>query len=149
MLTTTEVEAWQARLVADGLPTGSTPEADAARVDLLRSLEQLKNAASAAQADLAGRRSMPPSVTSRQRPASPLGDQGCGVAAQVALARQESPHRGAVLLGLAKALATELPHTREALRAGVLSEYAATLVDPRDRLPRAGRPARGRRGGLR
>jgi len=70
----------------------------------------------------------------------PARRRGVGVAAQLALARQESPHRGGVLLGLAKALSAELPHTRAALRAGLISEYAALLIaqdsaclDPEDR----------------
>ena len=139
MLTATHVEAFQATLASGELPTGSSPEADAARVDLLRSLEQLKNAAAAAQADLAV--ALDASQRSQQAAAGePARHQGRGVAAQVALARQESPHRGGVLLGLAKAL-VELPHTREAMRTGILSEYAAILVaretailEPADRL---------------
>ena len=37
-------------------------------------------------------------------------------------------HRGQVLLGFAHDLATDLPHTREALRDGRLNEYRAMLV---------------------
>ncbi len=54
--------------------------------------------------------------------------QGAGVASQVALARRESPNRGARHLGLAKILVAELPHTLAAMRAGWCSEWRATLV---------------------
>ena len=53
---------------------------------------------------------------------------GAGVAAQVALARRESPSRGSRLLGLAHALVEELPHTFAALARGETSEWRATLV---------------------
>ncbi|HEX9089375.1 MAG TPA: DUF222 domain-containing protein, partial [Arthrobacter sp.] len=53
---------------------------------------------------------------------------GAGVGAQIALARRESPARGGRLLGLAKALVTEMPHTLAALESGQLNEWRATLV---------------------
>lgn len=54
--------------------------------------------------------------------------QGQGVAAEIGLARRESPHRGAIHLGLAKLLTTEMPHTLVAMRAGVCSEWRAMLL---------------------
>ena len=54
--------------------------------------------------------------------------QGAGVASQVALARRESPNRGARHLGLAKVLVAEMPHTLAAMRAGWCTEWRATLV---------------------
>ena len=48
--------------------------------------------------------------------------------AQIALARRESPSRGGRFLGLAKALATEMPHTLAALQTGQLNEWRATLL---------------------
>ena len=50
---------------------------------------------------------------------------GC---AQIALARRESPAKGGRLLGLAKALVTEMPHTLAALETGQLNEWRATLL---------------------
>jgi hypothetical protein len=50
------------------------------------------------------------------------------VAEQIALARGESPHRGGRLLGMAKALVIEMPHTLTALDAGRLSEEKAMHV---------------------
>src|SRR5437867_8937286 len=58
----------------------------------------------------------------------PAAEQGQGVGAQIALARRESPNRGDRLLGLAKALMTEMPHTLAALDAGLLNEWRATLL---------------------
>ena len=53
---------------------------------------------------------------------------GAGIAAQVGLARRDSPVRGARHLGLARALVGELPHTLAALSAGETSEWRATLI---------------------
>ena len=58
----------------------------------------------------------------------PVAERGQGVAAQIALARRESPSRGSRLLGLAKALVTEMPHTLAALDSGQLNEWRATLL---------------------
>ena len=46
----------------------------------------------------------------------------------MALARRESPARGGRLLGLAKALVNEMPHTFAALARGSISEWRATLL---------------------
>ncbi|WP_306738646.1 HNH endonuclease signature motif containing protein [Arthrobacter sp. SX1312] len=58
----------------------------------------------------------------------PVAEQGKGVAAQIALARRESPARGGRLLGFARALVTEMPHTMAAVEAGLLNEWRATLL---------------------
>ncbi|PNH82263.1 HNH endonuclease signature motif containing protein [Arthrobacter sp. AFG20] len=52
-------------------------------------------------------------------------DRGLGAAEQIALARGESPYRGGRLLGVAKALVTEMPHALGALDAGQLNEERA------------------------
>ncbi|RCK71526.1 HNH endonuclease [Desertihabitans brevis] len=100
---------------------------DGELVDLLRHLEELKCAAEALQgrAALALDRSV---RAEEQRRGLPEERQGRGVAAQVALARRESPARGRHHLGLAKVLPAELPHTTEAFRRGRISEWRATLV---------------------
>lgn len=96
-------------------------------IDRLRGLEELKAATAAAQAkvavafDLAQR-------AEQAEAGIPVAEQGQGVAAQVALARGESPSRGGRLLGLAKALVAEMPRTLAALDAGRLNEWRATLV---------------------
>ncbi|MEO7745773.1 MAG: DUF222 domain-containing protein, partial [Actinomycetota bacterium] len=46
----------------------------------------------------------------------------------MALARRESHHRGERHLGLARVLTRELPCTLRALRAGLVSEWRATIV---------------------
>jgi hypothetical protein len=96
-------------------------------IDQLRGLEELKCAAAALQAriavefDLVQRR--------KQREAGVTAEGlGAGVGAQIALARRESPARGSRLLGLAKALVTEMPRTLAALETGQLNEWRATLL---------------------
>jgi hypothetical protein len=96
-------------------------------IDQLRELEDAKSAAAAAQAriavafDLAVRRE-------QAAAAVPADELGAGVGAEIALARRESPARGGRLLGLAKALVTEMPHTLAALESGQLNEWRATLI---------------------
>ncbi|MDN5931222.1 MAG: hypothetical protein L0I24_09200, partial [Pseudonocardia sp.] len=53
---------------------------------------------------------------------------GGGVAAQIALARRESPHRGAGLTTTALCLTRDLPHTLAALTRGLINEYRAELI---------------------
>ncbi len=100
---------------------------DAARVDLLRAIEELKCAASGAQAALAV------GLDESQRAAQaavgePRARQGRGVAAQVGLARRESHHRGRQFLGLARIVHDEMPHTWAAWRDGRLSEWRVTIL---------------------
>jgi hypothetical protein len=90
-------------------------------------LERWKAAAAARQARLAA------ALDASRRAAEalagmPADRRGRGVAAEVALARRDSPARGSRHLGFAKALVKEMPHTLAALEAGVLSEWRATLV---------------------
>ena len=100
---------------------------DAERIDQLRALEQLKAAAAAAQARITV--DLDTSVRATHADAGiPADRQGRGVAAQVALARQESPYKGGRHLGLAKVLAGEMPHTLAALERGLISEWQATLL---------------------
>lgn len=54
--------------------------------------------------------------------------RGTGVAAQLGLARMESPSRASRHLQLARVLTTELPHAFAAMRAGRLSEWGAMLL---------------------
>ena len=96
-------------------------------IDQLRGLEEVKSAITSVQAraavalDLAQRREQAVAGV-------PASEQGQGVAAQLALARRESPNRGSRLLGVAKALVTEMPRTMAALESGQLSEWRATLL---------------------
>jgi hypothetical protein len=100
---------------------------DAARIELIRSLEELKCAAEAAQAVV----SADFDASQRAEQATrgvPVQRQGRGIGAQIALARRESPHRGQQHVGLAVVLRDELPHTKRVFRAGGITEWKAMLV---------------------
>jgi hypothetical protein len=100
---------------------------DQGRIDAIRELEQLICVATAGQASLAV--ALDESQRAQQEAAGvPAAQRGRGVAAQVALARRESHHRGQRHLGLAKIVASELPHTWAAWRDGRITEWKATLV---------------------
>lgn len=114
-------------LAAASGPVGEDATADAERVDLLRALEDLKNAAVGLQAavteefDLSQRGQQVAAGESPRR-------AGQGVASQVALARRVSPHAGRRQLSLARVLRAELPCTYQALRAGRITERAASVM---------------------
>ncbi|WP_223253159.1 DUF222 domain-containing protein, partial [Arthrobacter sp. AFG7.2] len=116
--------------VADASRTlASVPVADdgPGMIDQLRALEDLKSLAAAKQAEIAVAFD---AVRRREQAAAGVraDELGAGVGAEIALARRESPARGGRLLGLAKALATEMPHTLAALRSGQLNEWRVTLI---------------------
>ena len=106
----------------------SSPElSDADRIDLLRGLEQLKCVAEAAQAALTA--DFAESQRAKAADAGvPAERRGRGIAAQVALARRESPHRGQRHVSLAMILPSELPCTWAAFQAGRITEWRATLM---------------------
>ena len=100
---------------------------DSDRLDLIRELESLKAAAAAAQARLAV--AFADSQEAAQAAGGvPARDRGRGVAAQIALARRESPHRGSRHLGFARAMVREMPRTMAHLSAGRVSEWRATIL---------------------
>jgi hypothetical protein len=102
-------------------------EGDARLIDEIRTLEDRKSALAARQARLTV--AFDQLQRRQQSDAGIPADQfGAGVGAQIALARRESPARGSRLLGLAKALVTEMPHTLAALETGQLNEWRATLL---------------------
>ncbi len=93
----------------------------------ITALERLKSRAAAAQARAAA------AFTAARRAAEtaagiPARRRGKGVAAEIALARQDSPARGNRHLGFSLALVHEMPHTLAALETGALSEWRATLI---------------------
>jgi uncharacterized protein DUF222 len=105
----------------------SEPMDDAVRIDLIRALEELKCAAEGAQAELTADFD----ASQRKQAAEagvPAERQGRGIAAQIALARRVSPHKGQRQVGLARVLRSELPCTLAALRGGKITEWKATLV---------------------
>ncbi|MCC9177307.1 hypothetical protein [Arthrobacter sp. zg-Y750] len=95
------VHGWVEVLVDQaGLVSGAEPE-DSELIDRIRALEELKAAASAAQARAAAEFD-----ASQRRKQAAAGmrreDVGRGISSQIALARRESPNRGGRLLGFAK-----------------------------------------------
>ncbi|TAM91350.1 MAG: HNH endonuclease [Jatrophihabitans sp.] len=100
---------------------------DGARVDQIRALEELKAAASAAQAWVTT--CFVDSQRAAQRAAGvPAERAERGIAAQVGLAKRCSPHAAARFAGWAKVLTGELPQTLAALRRGEITEWRATLL---------------------
>ncbi|MFC5178850.1 DUF222 domain-containing protein [Nocardioides taihuensis] len=125
--TTPPLDATGVRAFADALRSAGAGLDDAGRIDLIRALEELTRTAAAVQAGVTA------DVAESQRAEQaargvPPARQGRGIAAQVALARRESPHRGQQHLGLATVLRDELPHTMAAFLAGRIAEWRATLV---------------------
>lgn len=125
MLRAATVAGWQGRL-SEALEDVSGLDA-AALVDSIRALEELVCTVTAAQAKLSAE------LDSQERSkhaaaAIPAARHGQGVAAQVALARRESHHRGRQHLSLARIVGTELPHTWTAWRSGRITEWTATLI---------------------
>ncbi|WP_328531579.1 DUF222 domain-containing protein [Nocardioides sp. NBC_00368] len=108
----------------DGPPPGA-PEGEL--VDWITRLEAVKCRAEAVQAEASVR--LEEAVRARQAQAGvPARKLGEGVASQVALARRVSPAKGAKLLGLAKILLAEMPHTFSLMKAGLFSQWQATIL---------------------
>jgi hypothetical protein len=122
-----ELSAARAADLASALRDGGLPDDPAALIDLIGELEKLKSLACAVQADCAVAYDAARRTVEAEQGVSPRR-QGRGVAAEVALARRESPHRGQTMLGLAKILHREMPHTHARLRDGSLSEFRAILL---------------------
>ena len=100
---------------------------DAERIDLIRTLEELTCSAAALQAETTADFDTSQRAERAAR-GVPTSRQGRGVAAQVALARRESPHRGQQHVGLSRVLRHEMPCTRAAFRGGRITEWRATLL---------------------
>src|SRR5690349_12267602 len=100
---------------------------EAELVDHLSALEQLKSGIAAAQArvtaTLAASRSRAEAAAGL-----PSAERCRGLGNEVGLARQESPVRGRLHLGLALVLVHEMPETLAALTRGEISEWRATLI---------------------
>ena len=117
---------------------------DAGRVEQIRQLEELKRAASAAQARIAAE--LVASQRAEQVAAGvPNRRAHRGVGEQVALARGESPHRGGTFVGMATALVHEMPCTMAALSGRPDHRVDRDLPGARDRGAAGPRPHRGRR----
>ncbi len=100
---------------------------EASLVERIAELERRKSAAAAEQA----RVTADLDAARRAREAAdgvPAAKRGRGLAAEIALARHDSPNRGGRHLGFARALVHEMPYTLAALESGALSEWRATLI---------------------
>ena len=115
-----------ARLAA-GLQSAAGQLAEGNLIETLRTLEMMKNMVSALQAVIAVSfdRQQRDDQLRRGVPAEQLGR---GVAEQIALARRESPARGAVFLGIASVLIAEMPRSLDAMATGVLTEQRAQIL---------------------
>lgn len=100
---------------------------DVELVERIGLLESVKNAAAAAQATAAVALRTLREEQEREAGRS-TAKVALSVAAEVGLARRESPHRARTLLGLATVLDRELPATMAAFAAGEISEWRAMLV---------------------
>jgi hypothetical protein len=101
----------------NGAGLDGTEPGGAALIAEIRELEDEQSALAARQARL----TVAFDLAQRQEQAAagvPAAELGAGVAAQIALARRESPAKGGRLLGLAIALVTEMPRALAALEAG-------------------------------
>jgi 5-methylcytosine-specific restriction endonuclease McrA len=127
-----EVRALRELLAGMILPGGTdtasvSKQTQAEWVELLGELEAVKNTVTATQARLA--------VALEEATKAAEAEQGVraerrgrGVPNQVGAAIQSSPHAGAAFLGTARVWVTQMPHTFDALRTGVLSQWRATLL---------------------
>ncbi|ULE31492.1 HNH endonuclease [Mycobacterium sp. IDR2000157661] len=111
----------------DTLAPIDTDADEATLVNGIAELEHFKSVAAAGQARLTA------ALDQRRRAREaadgvPAAKRGRGLAAEVALARHDSPNRGGRHLGFARALVYEMPHTLAALEAGALSEWRATRI---------------------
>lgn len=105
----------------------STDAEESVLIEAITTLERLKAAAAARQARLTA--ALASTRCAAEAAAGvPTARQGQGIGTEIALARNDSPHRGNRHLGLAKALVHEMPHTLAALEKGALSEWRATLL---------------------
>jgi hypothetical protein len=99
---------------------------DTERIDFLRAAEELKCAAEGAQVQVTV--DFEASQRAEQATAGvPAERQGRGVAAQVALARRVSHHRGVRQLHLAQRL-RDMPETLGVFRSGRITEFRASII---------------------
>ena len=100
---------------------------EAQQIEYISLLEKVKGAVAAAQIRVTENLSKARSASEAER-GVPAAKRCQGLAAEIALARHTSPHRGKRDLGLAQTLVREMPHTHDLLTRGEISEWRATLV---------------------
>lgn len=122
-VTASELATLRARIAATG-PSGLS---NSERIELICAAEDLKHALAGLQAVLTAEFD---AATRVEQAAAgvPGRRRGAGVASQVGLARRESLRQAQRHVGLAAALAAEMPYTLAALRTGTISEWRATIM---------------------
>src|SRR5699024_366193 len=94
---------------------------EASAIDQIRLLNQHQGMVEAAQA-LAATELETMRLEREAREKVPKSQRGKGLGAEIALARRETPARGKRFLEMARALAKDMPHNREALTQGQIRE---------------------------
>ncbi|MFI7585708.1 DUF222 domain-containing protein [Spongisporangium articulatum] len=105
----------EVREFTDWLVGAEPPTDDAGRLELIQTLEILKSAAAAVQVRATAEYAA--SVANPRKAAK-----------EIARARHESPHQAARLVGVARCLAEEMPHTLAALTKGETSEFRSSVM---------------------
>jgi len=100
---------------------------EASAIDQIRLLNQHQGMIEAAQA-LAATELETMRLEREAREKVPKSQRGKGLGAEIALARRETPARGKRFLEMARALAKDMPHTREALTQGQIREEHAQAI---------------------
>lgn len=118
----TEIHRWR-EILSDLPPARTENEA----IDRITALEELTSVSAAAQA----RETLTFDMHRRNREAEEgmsIRRQGRGLGAEIGLARKVSRARGSKLLGFARSLLLDLPHTYASLKTGDISEEKARVV---------------------
>ncbi|WP_287932289.1 DUF222 domain-containing protein [Arthrobacter sp.] len=125
---TAVVSAFGGTVTAQGFdPAVVDAVSGAALVDVIAGLEEAKNALAAAQIQAEALFTAQQRL-SQARAGVPKDKLGKGVGLQIGFARHESGYRGRQLAELAAVLVRELPHTMDAVTAGIIGEDRARIV---------------------
>ena len=119
--------AAEVTFLRDGLAVLDPVKSQAEAIDDIRALEELKAACAAAQA----RRTAELEALRHEEEKArgvPKARRGNGLAAEVGLARGQSPARGTKYLTLARTLEDDMPLTKNALALGQINEERAQAV---------------------
>lgn len=128
-MTTNSTSATGSTTFRDWLAQHDPVTDETSAVDQLMLLEECKGMLEAEQARVAAEFEAL-RLAREAREKVPKSQRGKGLAAEIALARRESPARGKRHLELSRALAEDMPHTRRALSAGrIREEHAQSVVN--------------------
>src|SRR5699024_12674957 len=116
--------AAEATFLRDGLAVLDPVKSQAEAIDDIRALEELKAACAAAQARRAAELEALRHEEEKAR-GVPKARRGNGLAAEVGLARGQSPARGAKYLTLARTLGDDMPRATHGPAWGPTSEHTA------------------------